>query len=153
MMLVVLFYLVALLTVSTRVFEVSVVGGLRDALFSFDIALTSMGVWYIILVMSVIAHARLRAAVRAARSVGWSMCERCGYDLRGLPEGHTCPECGRQYDLNTTQAIWQSMEVSSSTHGKWTSPFSVKIQWIIVTTPLALALLAVLTLAVKRAFG
>lgn len=25
-------------------------------------------------------------------------CPRCGYDLTGLPEVHTCPECGLEYD-------------------------------------------------------
>ena len=103
--------------------------------------------------MSVIAHSRLRAVVRAARSVGWSMCERCGYDLRGLPEDHKCPECGQQYDLNKTRALWRAMEMSWAILGKWRSPFSVQIQWIIVLTPLALALLAVLMLAQKGAFG
>ncbi len=29
-----------------------------------------------------------------------SYCLMCGYDLQGLPEIHTCPECGLDYDLN-----------------------------------------------------
>jgi len=143
MMSVVLFYTVAMLTV----------GSLRDALLSLDMAFTSTGICYVILVMSLIAHSRLRAVVRAARSVDWSMCEGCGYDLRGLPEGHNCPECGEQYDLDRTRALWRGMEVSWATLGKWRSPFSVKTQWIIVVTPLALALLAVLMLAQKGAFS
>lgn len=27
-------------------------------------------------------------------------CARCDYVLAGLPESHTCPECGLEYDLN-----------------------------------------------------
>lgn len=27
-------------------------------------------------------------------------CLKCGYSLRGLPDIHTCPECGLDYDLN-----------------------------------------------------
>lgn len=29
------------------------------------------------------------------------ICGRCGYDLRGLPAIHTCPECGLAYDAHS----------------------------------------------------
>jgi hypothetical protein len=29
------------------------------------------------------------------------LCPRCNYDLTGLPEIHTCPECGLNYDPDT----------------------------------------------------
>jgi hypothetical protein len=35
-----------------------------------------------------IAHATTRAPQESIR------CPRCGYDQRGLPAGHRCPECG-----------------------------------------------------------
>ena len=28
-------------------------------------------------------------------------CIHCGYDLTGLPDHHTCPECGRPYTFAT----------------------------------------------------
>ncbi|HTW95717.1 MAG TPA: hypothetical protein VMD30_13020 [Tepidisphaeraceae bacterium] len=30
-------------------------------------------------------------------------CIHCGYDLTGLPDGHTCPECGRQFWFNVIE--------------------------------------------------
>lgn len=33
------------------------------------------------------------------RTVNHPVCSHCGYDVRGLPT-QTCPECGREYDLN-----------------------------------------------------
>ena len=30
-------------------------------------------------------------------------CDQCGYDLTGLSERGTCPECGSYYDVNKSQ--------------------------------------------------
>lgn len=37
---------------------------------------------------------------------GFQVCVECGYLLRGLPNAHTCPECGCQYDKDTLTATW-----------------------------------------------
>jgi len=39
---------------------------------------------------------------RYRKSAVWASiprCMECGYDLRGLPAGHRCPECGVTYDV------------------------------------------------------
>ncbi len=35
-------------------------------------------------------------------SISMVECPGCGYDLQGLPREHTCPECGLNYDPDTT---------------------------------------------------
>ncbi|MBI3835821.1 MAG: hypothetical protein HY287_15960 [Planctomycetes bacterium] len=35
-----------------------------------------------------------------------SACPRCQYDLTGLPEIHTCPECGFQYDFKARTIVF-----------------------------------------------
>lgn len=42
-----------------------------------------------------------------------SSCERCAYDLDGLPPGSPCPECGAQEDLATAK-LGQSVRSSSA---------------------------------------
>lgn len=35
------------------------------------------------------------------------LCLACGYSLKGLPARHTCPECGRAYEAETTRDAWR----------------------------------------------
>lgn len=34
-----------------------------------------------------------------------TLCERCGYDLEGLRQAGTCPECGNRYDKRKRDGI------------------------------------------------
>lgn len=43
-----------------------------------------------------LAGTSVRAVVRQRAD---PFCIHCGYDLIGLPDNHTCPECGRPYSL------------------------------------------------------
>jgi len=48
--------------------------------------------------------ARIRRAVQAASG---RACVACVYNLSGMGDTGACPECGRQFDIATTQRSWQ----------------------------------------------
>jgi|ERR1043166_3829953 hypothetical protein len=35
------------------------------------------------------------------------VCLNCGYSLKGLPERHTCPECGRDFQIDEVRSAWK----------------------------------------------
>ena len=35
------------------------------------------------------------------------LCLNCGYQLHGLPDAHTCPECSQPYQFDDLVAAWQ----------------------------------------------
>jgi len=35
------------------------------------------------------------------------VCLRCGYLLTGLPDRHSCPECGVSYDVEENRRLWE----------------------------------------------
>lgn len=50
-----------------------------------------------------------RVKVRFARELfehEGRMCLDCGYLLEGLPDEHTCPECGESYEIAELRAAW-----------------------------------------------
>ena len=47
--------------------------------------------------------AAINAAAHVIRSRKEPFCIHCGYDLTGLPDGHNCPECGRQFNLRVIE--------------------------------------------------
>ena len=50
-----------------------------------------------------------RVKVRFARELfehEGRMCLDCGYLLEGLPDEHTCPECGEAYEIAALRAAW-----------------------------------------------
>lgn len=49
---------------------------------------------------------RLRRRLREASG---RICLKCGFDLRGLEESGTCPECGRSFDLHRDVKTWRSV--------------------------------------------
>ena len=51
----------------------------------------------------------VKKAVQRALKEGGQSCLNCGYDLRGLPEKHVCPECGFEYDLESVRQAWRKM--------------------------------------------
>ena len=43
---------------------------------------------------------------RVVRALGYEVCLHCGYSLWGLPEQHTCPECGTAYSKDMLRREW-----------------------------------------------
>jgi hypothetical protein len=56
-----------------------------------------------------IMRSKVRRVYLAAQSLDYRMCTHCGYDLQGLPEAHSCPECGTQYSIEQTRTTWQAL--------------------------------------------
>jgi hypothetical protein len=50
-----------------------------------------------IIAVAVPTGVAINAAKHVIRSRKEPFCIHCGYGLSGLPDGHTCPECGRGY--------------------------------------------------------
>ncbi|OWY72912.1 hypothetical protein B7486_00795 [cyanobacterium TDX16] len=48
---------------------------------------------------------RLHFAGHLAENAGL-VCPNCGYIIRGLPQAHTCPECGRAYTFANVHRYW-----------------------------------------------
>lgn len=46
-------------------------------------------------------------------------CHHCDYDLIGLPDKGTCPECGQFYDKHSLYRAAQSREPAFVRHLKW----------------------------------
>ncbi len=42
---------------------------------------------------------RAAAIRKSIRESTYELCTDCGYSLSGLPQHHSCPECGKAYDL------------------------------------------------------
>ncbi|GMV70989.1 MAG: hypothetical protein AMXMBFR77_08280 [Phycisphaerales bacterium] len=68
--------------------------------------------------MSALAQLSLVRDVRAAKG---RLCSRCCYDLTGLPDSGSCPECGTSYDPDTLKRYWGSMAAKRS-RGEQSSP-------------------------------
>jgi hypothetical protein len=49
---------------------------------------------------------RLRGVTRAWQRTGGRLCTHCAYDITGLTDRGTCPECGRGYDVEADAARW-----------------------------------------------
>jgi len=52
-------------------------------------------------------HVQTRRWLERARRHDGLICPQCGYVLKGLPEEHRCPECGREYDLRHVRDQWR----------------------------------------------
>ena len=61
-----------------------------------------------ILVVACLATAywRTRVHVKEERLLNGRICPGCGYSLEGLPDEHTCPECGTPYTLRSLRDQW-----------------------------------------------
>lgn len=67
------------------------------------------GVWQIIPALwkplLIVIGLPLTAAIKSVKHIVQhrkdAFCIHCGYTLLGLPDGHRCPECGRQFSLAT----------------------------------------------------
>lgn len=53
-----------------------------------------------------LVRTKIRIEIAKASVSGGLICLVCGYDLRGLPEPLTCPECGAGYQLAAVRNEW-----------------------------------------------
>ena len=66
-------------------------------------------VWQLaFVVLAVLLPRRIsRRWLGAARAVEYRLCPECGGGLRGLPDAHVCPECGREYAIEEVVRVWR----------------------------------------------
>jgi len=57
----------------------------------------------LILIVALPTAAALRSVKTIVQHRKDPFCIHCGYTLVGLPDGHRCPECGRQFSLATIE--------------------------------------------------
>ena len=58
--------------------------------------------------MVAIPTKRQRRFHEALRLLQYEACLQCGYDLRGLPNVHQCPECGTEYEKAEVRMVWKA---------------------------------------------
>jgi len=49
-----------------------------------------------------------RAFAEKLAQCGYRVCPGCGYDLAGLPDPYTCPECGARFTLEGVAEFWKA---------------------------------------------
>lgn len=60
--------------------------------------------WKVIVIVVALCLGLIGKAIKNAISLRKEpFCIHCGYDLTGLSDGHTCPECGRQFWFNVIE--------------------------------------------------
>lgn len=65
-----------------------------------------VGAWAVIIICGcIIAYRRVRWKNKAVQ-FHYELCPHCGYALKGLPQKHVCPECGKAYDLYQVKRDW-----------------------------------------------
>jgi len=69
------------------------------------ICLFALAPWGIVL----LARYQASRLLRLASEAGYYLCLQCGYNLTGLGESNTCPECGNQYSLTENKLIWDRL--------------------------------------------
>ena len=52
---------------------------------------------------------RTRHIRRALVKSGGRLCTHCAYDVSALPPAGTCPECGRDYDIESDKPLWETV--------------------------------------------
>ena len=67
-----------------------------DAPLSFKLASTFVSLAAILSARAWLQWGKRRFCRRLA-AADYEICFHCGYDLRGLPDHHRCPECGGEY--------------------------------------------------------
>lgn len=62
-----------------------------------------------------------RDLLRRLREAGGRLCPGCEFDLRGLGDSGSCPECGRPFEIDAVRAQWRSFIGFGYTWlgGKW----------------------------------
>ena len=66
-------------------------------------------IFFLNLIVVVVVRSKVRRVYLVSRSTDYRMCIHCGYDLRKLPDTYSCPECGAEYELEKTRAVWQAL--------------------------------------------
>ncbi|CAN5495368.1 hypothetical protein BH09PLA1_BH09PLA1_33890 [soil metagenome] len=64
----------------------------------------AIGLWKpLIIIVALPTAAAMRSIKTIVQHRKDPFCIHCGYTLLGLPDGHRCPECGRQFSLATIE--------------------------------------------------
>lgn len=63
-----------------------------------------------------------RRCHRHVRSVEYGACPDCLYDLRGVGETGTCPECGRAYEMDEVRTLWRERYPADFKGDRTTAP-------------------------------
>lgn len=82
----------------------SVLIAVRDVLpfLGYGLALVGGILW-----MTAYTRCKRQIAARVRRE-GLEICYECGYELRGLPDLHRCPECGTPYNKAMVVERWRA---------------------------------------------
>ncbi len=59
---------------------------------------------------------------REARENDGYLCLHCGYNLKGLPDQHRCPECGNPFDIEDVKEKWTAYLTASSPGAQTSAP-------------------------------
>lgn len=73
--------------------------------------LAALAIYVVVIVWDMLIG--LRRHRRTARLVQnrFQICQSCSYLLVGLGESGRCPECGNQFNVKATEAVWRSQQV------------------------------------------
>jgi hypothetical protein len=75
---------------------------------SVSVALAAqVAVVLLILAQPIVLHFAKRPFKRRYAACGPHLCQHCGYDLRGIDDGH-CPECGAPFNADENEAAWKA---------------------------------------------
>lgn len=78
-----------------------------DRMPTWALNLTGDIIFALLLIILVLQYWRERRLKSRLLGADYRLCERCAYNLTGLPARHRCPECGSAYDIEQTRAIWK----------------------------------------------
>ncbi|MBI3835820.1 MAG: hypothetical protein HY287_15955 [Planctomycetes bacterium] len=83
-------------------------------------------------------------------------CPRCQYDLTGLPEIHTCPECGFDYDSNAIfvrlkigRILWNQLLMAALLIGAMIYFATPKTRWKENFAPISLIMLSIIPVILR----
>jgi hypothetical protein len=98
-----LLFLLAVLSTAMALFSLAGAGPVRVGAFAPPL------MWWASFLIAYLILRRYERRVLALVESDWRRCPACFYDLRGLANTGTCPECATPYDTAALQARWQAV--------------------------------------------